>query len=83
MSLFNKVRNEDLKNCELVSFTSIPGNAMEHIALETIYKFIKDKKVIWNSQHGFRGWKSCLKNIMAFCDKITSLVDECRAVDVA
>lgn len=52
-SYFKKGK-EDLKNYRLLSFTFIPGKVMEHIALETISKFIKDKKVIWHSQDIFR-----------------------------
>ena len=42
---------------------------------------MKDKKVIWNSQHQFMKGKSCLTNLMAFCSEMTVSVDEGRAVD--
>lgn len=38
--------------------------------------------MIWNSQQGFTNGKSCLTNLIFFCDKITGFVDERRAVNV-
>lgn len=40
------------------------------------------KMVIGSSQLGFTKEKSCLTNLMAFYDKMTSLVDEKRTMDV-
>ena len=33
-------------------------------------------------QHGFTNGRSCLTNLIAFCDKVTRLVDESKAVNV-
>ncbi|GAB0182561.1 mitochondrial enolase superfamily member 1 [Grus japonensis] len=43
---------------------------------------MEEKKVIGSGQHGFTKGKSCLTNLIAFCDGMTGLVDEERAVDV-
>lgn len=37
---------------------------------------------MWNKQHGSTKGKSCLANLMAFCNGITVPVDEGRATDV-
>ena len=34
------------------------------------------------SQHGFMKGRSCLTNLISFCDKVTHSVDEGKAVDV-
>jgi len=64
-----------------VSLTLIPGKAMEQLILDTIFRHV-NKKVIRRSQHGFTKGKSCLTNLINFCDEMTDLVDEGRAVDI-
>jgi len=55
---------------------------MEQLILEVIIKQVEEKKVTRSSQHGFTKGKSCLTNLIAFYDSMTSWVDEGRAVDV-
>lgn len=55
---------------------------MEKIILETSSKHMKEKKVIRSIQHRFMKGKSCLTNLIAFCDGKSGLVNEGRAVDV-
>lgn len=43
---------------------------------------IKDTKIIWSHWYGFSKGKSCLTNLLALYDEITSLVDKERAEDV-
>lgn len=53
---------------------------MEQIFMKSISKkWINDKKVISNSHHGFNRGKSCLNNLIAFHDEMTSWVNEERA----
>lgn len=83
MPSFRKKRREDMGNYRPVSHTLIPRKVMEQIILETISKYIKDRKMIWSHQYGFMMGKSCLTNLIAFYDEMTSLVDEERAEDVS
>ncbi|CAM5133953.1 unnamed protein product, partial [Eretmochelys imbricata] len=53
---------------------------MEQVLKESILKHLEERKVIRNSQHAFTKGKSCLTNLIAFYDKITSSVDEGKAV---
>jgi len=55
---------------------------MEQLILDVITKELEAKKVISSSQHGFTKGKPCSTNLIAFCDGMTSWVDEGRAVDV-
>lgn len=47
--------------------------------LQTICRHIKDETITRSIQHGFREGKSCLTNLINFCDEVTGLVDEVRA----
>ncbi|MCQ4179620.1 hypothetical protein FK518_29190, partial [Klebsiella pneumoniae] len=58
--------------------TSVPGKIMEKI----IERHLKDSAIIKRSQHGFTKGKSCLTHLTSFSDKVTSPVDEGKAVDV-
>jgi len=65
-----------------VSLTLIHEKVMEQLVLETICRHMKDKKVIGSSQHVFTKWKSCLTNLITFCDETTGWVVEGIAVDM-
>ncbi|PKU27926.1 rna-directed dna polymerase from mobile element jockey-like [Limosa lapponica baueri] len=73
---------EDLGNYRPVSLTSVPGKVMEQIILSAIMWHVQDNQAIRPSQHGYMKGRSCLTNTMSFCDKVTCLVDERKAVDV-
>ncbi|CAM4559979.1 unnamed protein product [Caretta caretta] len=55
---------------------------MEQVLKQSVLKHLDERKVIRNNQHGFTKCKSCLTNLIAFCDKITGSVDEGKAVDM-
>ena len=80
MPIYKKGRKEDLGNYRPVSLTSVPGKVMDQIILSTIMCHVQDNKVIRPSQHGFMKGRSCLTKLISFCDEVTCLVDEGRAV---
>lgn len=43
---------------------------------------MKDKKLIWSSQHGLTKVKSRLNNLSALYNEVTGFVDDGKAVDV-
>jgi len=84
---FKRGKKEDPGNYEQVILISMPGKMMEQPLLNTIFKNLKnnrvrDKKVIWNSCHGFFKGKSCLTNLMAFYKELTGSTTKERPVDV-
>ncbi|GAB0177485.1 mitochondrial enolase superfamily member 1 [Grus japonensis] len=79
---FKKGKKEDPGNYRPVSLTSIHKKVMEQLILRVINKQVEEKVVIGSGQHGFTRGKSCLTNVIAFYDGMTSWVDEGKAVDV-
>lgn len=77
---FKKGRKKGPENYRPVSVTSVLAKVKEKMLPETTPRYMKDK-VIRNSQHEFIKGKPCVNNLTAFCDEMTGLVDEDRAVD--
>lgn len=55
---------------------------LEQIIKETIYKDLKDKEEMSNSQHGFVRSKLCHSNAISLPHNVTDLADMEEAVDV-
>ncbi|KAK4821133.1 hypothetical protein QYF61_013519 [Mycteria americana] len=82
MPIHKKGQKEDPGNYRPISLTLVPGKVMEQTILSVITWHIQDDQVIRPSQHGFMKGRFCLTNLISFCDKVTRLVDEGKAVDV-
>lgn len=53
---------------------------MEQLFLSAITQHIQDNWEIRPNQHGFRKDMFCLTNLSSFCDRVTPLVNEEKAV---
>jgi len=78
--LYKKGWKEDPRTYRPVSLTSVLGKIMEQFILSALTGHVKDNQGIRPSQHGFMKGRSCLTNLISFCDQVTCLADEGKAV---
>ncbi|KAK4823439.1 LOW QUALITY PROTEIN: hypothetical protein QYF61_002125 [Mycteria americana] len=78
--IYKKSWKEDLGNYRPSDLDD--GKVMEQTILSAIMRHVQDNQVIRPTQHGFMEGRSCLTNLISFCDKVTHLVDEGKAVDI-
>ena len=76
--LFKMGHKEHPQNYRQVSLTSMPSKIMEQILLETILRYMENRDMTADSQHGFTSSKLCLTNLVAFYDRIITLLDKGR-----
>lgn len=81
--MFNKMKKEGLGNCRLVTLSSVAGNVLKEILLESIDKPMNGKKEMGNSQHRSTKSRSYLSLLSVFYVEVTCWVDKGRAGVVA
>jgi len=52
------------------------GKIMEWFILSALTGHVKDNQGIRPRQHGFMKGRSCLTNLISFCDEVACLVDD-------
>ncbi|XP_059579059.1 protein lin-52 homolog isoform X2 [Alligator mississippiensis] len=72
--IHKKGRRENPGNYGLISLPSIPGKILEKLVKESIFDKLAEGKIL-NSQHGFFMGRSCLTNLISFCDQVTRHLD--------
>jgi len=80
--IYKKGHKEDPGNYRPVSLTSVPGKVMEQIILGEITQHVCDILGIGPSQHRLMKGRSYSTNLISFCNWVTRLVDQGKAVDV-
>jgi len=80
--IFKTGRKEDPGKYWPVSLTSVLGKVMEQMVPEVTLRYMEDREVIWDSQHGSTKGKLCLTSLVAFCDNVTRSVNKRRKMDV-
>jgi ribonucleases P/MRP protein subunit RPP40 len=80
--IFKKGARSDPGNYRPISLTSVVCRLMESIVKDHIVSHLERNSLIRATQHGFMCGRSCTTNLLAFLEKITTVVDEGEAADV-
>ena len=61
-------------NYRPVSLTSQVGKLFQRIIRDYLVKFLKENKLLRDSQHGFTTRRSCLTNLLEFLDLVSDII---------
>jgi hypothetical protein len=81
-AIFKKGAKNNPGNYRPVSLTSQVGKLCEKIIKDEVVKHLESNKLITDSQHGFRNKKSCLTNLLEFCENIAGVIDDGDPIDI-
>ena len=70
------------QNYRPIALTSHLVKVFEKVVRSNLVKFMEQHELFNHSQHGFRGGRSCLSQLLNHFDRITSLLEDGSAVDV-
>ena len=79
--LYKKGINVLSGNYRPVSLTSLVCKVLESIIKDVIMEYLEQYKLIEVSQHGFPPGRSCLANLLAYLENVTTYVDSGLPVD--
>ena len=82
VAIFKKGTKKDPGNYRPVSITCQIGKMMERVIKSQIVEYLEGNGIIYDSQHGFRGRRSCLTNLLEFMELVSRRLDEGEPVDV-
>lgn len=80
--VYKKGAKHDPGNYRPVSLTSQVGKIMERVIKRELVEYLEGRGLLRESQHGFRGGKSCLSNLLSFIDDVSGRIDRGEKVDV-
>ena len=81
-ALFKKGSREKCDNYRPISLTSVIGKLLESIVKANMIGHLEKHNLLHDSQHGFRGGKSCLTNLLELFETVTKHQDEGEPVDL-
>ncbi|KAK4816123.1 hypothetical protein QYF61_011359 [Mycteria americana] len=70
--IYKKGQQEDLGNYRPVSLTSVPGKIVEWFILSVLNRHVQANQGIRPSHHGFMKGRSCLTNLIFFCNQLAA-----------
>lgn len=70
------------QNYRPIALTSHLVKVFEKVVRRSLVRFMDQHELFNHSQHGFRGGRSCLSQLLNHIDRITSLLESGSAVDV-
>ena len=70
------------KNYRPVALTSLLVKVFEKVVRRHLVAFLEETQQFNPSQHGFRGGRSCLSQLLEHFDRITRLMEEGKTVDI-